>query len=191
MQNWTMASRINTPSPALSRCLVFSERQLVIGEPFEVKITEVNLLYAGCLKIGVTDLNLTDEHVRKNIPLTIKQIPANVWYVTGNEVRYNTKLIGRSMASLDWLRVADRISVELLPTRGLRILLNSEDMNIQFTNVAEELYVVIELQGSTLGVQTISCQGSLSPLRPCSLRLQDSLDLALDPLNKQDSMLGK
>lgn len=32
-------------------------------------------------------------------------------------------------------------------------------------------------------------QGASSPLRPCSLRLQDSLEFGLDPLNKQDSML--
>lgn len=49
--------------------------------------------------------------------------------------------------------------------------------------------MVVELQGCTLSVQTISSQGPLSPLRPCSLRLQDSLDLGLDPLNKHDSML--
>lgn len=53
----------------------------------------------------------------------------------------------------------------------------------------QDLYAVVELQGSTMSVQTISSHGPSSPLRPCSLRLQDSLDLGLDPLNKQDSML--
>lgn len=40
-----------------------------------------------------------------------------------------------------------------------------------------------------MAVQVISSQGPTSPLRPFSLRLQDSLEFGVDPLNKQDSML--
>lgn len=144
-------------------------------------------MLAGFLKIGVTDLNLSDEHVRKNLPVSMKRIPSNVWYVSGNEIRYNTMLLKRSMASLEWLRIGDRITLELTSTRNLRVLLNSEDMNISFSNVAQDVYAVVELQGPVMAVQIISMQVPMSPLRPCSLRLQDSLDL--DPLKNQDSML--
>ncbi|XP_055854149.1 neuralized-like protein 4 [Episyrphus balteatus] len=188
-QNWTVASRVTGASAALSRCLVFSEHPLSVGSPFEVKIVSHNPLFAGCLNIGITDLNLSDEYVRKNIPSSMKRIPANVWYVSGNEVRHNSMLMQRSMASLEWLRVGDRIALEMTQTRTLRILLNSEDMNINFQNVSSDVYVVVELQGSTMAVQVISTQGPTSPLRPCSLRLQDSLEFGVDPLNKQDSML--
>jgi neuralized-like protein 4 len=47
LQNWTVASRCLSPAPALSRCLVFSERPLAICEPFEIKVMELNSLYAG------------------------------------------------------------------------------------------------------------------------------------------------
>lgn len=53
----------------------------------------------------------------------------------------------------------------------------------------QDVHVVVELVGTTMGVQVISAQGPTSPLRPCSLRLQDSLDLGIDPLKNQDSML--
>lgn len=135
-QNWTVASRCSGTGLPLSRCLVFSEHHLVVGETFDIKLLEYNDMLAGGLKIGVTDLNLSDEHFRKNIPISMKRIPANVWYVSGNEMRHNTALVQRSMASLEWLRIGDRITLELTPARTLKIFLNSEDMNIAFGNVA-------------------------------------------------------
>lgn len=189
LQNWTVAVRCT--HSALSRCLVFSERSLIAaGEPFEIRIKEMNTFYAGHIRIGVTDLNLSDEHIRKNIPTTLKRLGANVWYITGNEVRHNNELLRRSLASVEWLRVGDRITLELTATKTLRILLNSEDVNIFFDDVPDNVHVVVELQGSIMAVQIISTtqQTPLSPLRPYNLRLQDSLELGLD-LNKHDSML--
>lgn len=187
LQNWTMAVRCS--NAALSKCLVFSERHLIAGgEPFEIRIKEMNTFYAGHIRIGVTDLNLSDEHIRKNIPMSLKRIGANVWYVSGNEVRHNNELLRRSLASVEWLRVGDRITLELTATKTLRILLNSEDVNIYFDDVPENVYVVAELQGAVMAIQIISTQTPLSPLRPYNLRLQDSLELGLD-LNKHDSML--
>lgn len=189
LQNWTVAVRCT--NTALSRCLVFSERHLIAGgEPFEIRIKEMNQFYAGHIRIGVTDLNLSDEHIRKNIPTTLKRLGANVWYITGNEVRHNNELLRRSLASVEWLRVGDRITLELTATKTLRILLNSEDVNIYFDDVPENVHVVAELQGAIMAVQIISTtqQTPLSPLRPYNLRLQDSLELGLD-LNKHDSML--
>jgi neuralized-like protein 4 len=123
-----------------------------------------------------------------NIILMSSTCPNNP---TGNQVKHNNNLLQRSLASLEWLRVGDRVTIELTPARSLRITLNSEDMNINFQNISDDAFVVVELVGSTIAVQVISSQGPASPLRPCSLRLQDSLEFGIDPLNKQDSMLGR
>ncbi|KAH8270110.1 hypothetical protein KR018_004088, partial [Drosophila ironensis] len=187
-KDWTEASRFTGAGAALSHCLVFSEHPLTAGSPFEIKLTSINSMLAGCLSIGVTDLNLSDDSVRKKLPTSMRRIPANVWYVTGNEVRQNSICLQRSLASLEWLRVDDRITVERVENT-LNILLNSENVNIQFNNVPTDVYVVAELSGSTMGIQVISAQGPASPLRPCSLRLQDSMDFGVDPLNKQDSSM--
>lgn len=61
----------------------------------------------------------------------------------GNEVRHNLKLLNRSMASLEWLRIGDRITLELTANKVLRILLNSEDMNISFPNVSTVIWKYI------------------------------------------------
>ncbi|XP_062133329.1 neuralized-like protein 4 [Drosophila sulfurigaster albostrigata] len=187
-KDWTEASRFTGSTAALSHCLVFSEHPLSVGSPFELKLTSINPMFAGCLSIGITDLNLADESVRKKLPTSLKRIPANVWYVSGNEVRYNSSCLQRSLASLEWLRVDDRITLERVEN-SLNILLNSENVNIQFHNIPNDVYVVAELLGSTMAVQVISTQGPASPLRPCSLRLQDSMDFGMDPLNKQDSSM--
>ncbi|XP_017068306.1 neuralized-like protein 4 isoform X2 [Drosophila eugracilis] len=187
-KDWTEASRFTGAAAPLSHCLVFSEHPLSVGSPFEIKLTSINPMFAGCLSIGVTDLNLSDESVRKKLPTSLRRIPANVWYVSGNEVCFNSSCLQRSLASLEWLRVDDKITLERVEN-SLNMLLNSENVNIQFHNVPNDVYVVAELRGSTMGIQVISAQGPASPLRPCSLRLQDSMDFGVDPLNKQDSSM--
>lgn len=134
-QNWTGANRCTMASAAMTRGLVFSEHHLVIGEPFEIKITEFNESLAGCLRIGVTDINLSDDYIRKHLPNTIGNLPANVWYICNNEIRHNNTIVQYSTCSLEWLRVGDRITLELTSLRTLRVLLNSEDMDIYFSDV--------------------------------------------------------
>lgn len=182
-----------TQGESWSQGLAFSSNVLEMGEHMEVRVTRMNLRNAGCLKIGVTDLNLNDGRLTKNLPPLLRQLPGNNYFVSGDGVWFNKTLLNRSLASLEWLRPEDTLTVELTSSRTVRMLINGEDMNVQFSNVdSRDLYLVVELQGATAGVEIVSTVGPSSPLRPCSLRLQDSLEYVLDPLNsrqQQDSML--
>lgn len=120
----------------MTRGLVFSEHHLIVGEPFEIKITDYNDTLAGCFRVGVSDINLADEYIRKHLPNTIGNLPANVWYICNNEIRQNDLTMRYSICSLEWLRVGDRVTLELTPLRTLRILLNSEDMDICFSDIS-------------------------------------------------------
>lgn len=108
----------------------------MVGEPFEIKITEFNDTLSGCFRVGITDINLGDEYIRKHLPNTIGKLPANVWYISNNEIRHNKSILRYSMCSLEWLRSGDRVTLELTPMRTLRILLNSEDMDICFPDIS-------------------------------------------------------
>ena len=57
-------------------------------------------------------------------------------------MRHNSNIVQRSMASLEWLRTGDRITLELTSVRTLKITLNSEDMNITFPNVSPVCYYI-------------------------------------------------
>lgn len=184
--NQTVAS---TSGESWSEGLCFSSNILEVGEHLEVRVTKMMMRFAGCLKIGVTDLNLNDSRLTKNLPPLLRQLPANTYFVSGDGVWFNKTLQNRSLASLEWLRPGDTLTVELTTARTVRILINGEDMNVQFTNVDNrDLYLVVELRGATTGVEIVSTVGPSSPLRPCSLRLQDSLEYVLDR-QQQDSML--
>lgn len=182
-----------TQGEAWSQGLAFSSNVLEVGEHMEIRVTRMNLKNAGCLKVGVTDLNLNDCRLTKNLPSLVRQLPGNNYFVSGDGVWFNKTLLNRALASLEWLRSGDTLTIELTSSRTVRMLINGEDMNVQFTNVdSRDLYLVVELQGATTGVEIVSTVGPSSPLRPCSLRLQDSLEYVLDPLGsrqQQDSML--
>lgn len=177
-----------TQGEAWSQGLAFSSNVLEVGEHMEVRVTRMNLRHAGCLKVGVTDLNLNDGRLTKNLPALLKQLPGNNYFLSGDGVWFNKTLLNRSLASLEWLRVGDTLTLELTAARTVRVLINGEEMNAQFGNVdSRELYLVVELTGATTAVEIVSTVGASSPLRPCSLRLQDSLEYVLDRQHQQQN----
>lgn len=85
--------------------------------------------------------------------------------------------------SLDWLQVGDKIGLKRTQEANLKFYINGEDMGIAATNVPELVYAIVDLYGSTLAVRVTSNKQPYPPISPnASLRLQDSLELLLDPI---------
>lgn len=85
--------------------------------------------------------------------------------------------------SLDWLRENDKIGLKRTHEGNLKFYINGEDMGVAASNVPEMVHAVVELFGSTIAVSISSSKQASSVISPnASLRLQDSLELLLDPM---------
>lgn len=85
--------------------------------------------------------------------------------------------------SLEWLRVGDKIGLKRTHEGNLKFYINGEDMGIAASNIPEMVYAVIDLFGSTVTINITSSKQQNNVASPnASLRLQDSLELLLDPM---------
>lgn len=85
--------------------------------------------------------------------------------------------------SLEWLRVGDKIGMKRTHEGNLKFYINGEDMGIAVSNIPEMVYAVIDLFGNTVSVNITSSKQQNNAVSPnASMRLQDSLELLLDPM---------
>jgi len=182
--------QLNSDRTVATRCreynnaVLLSETALENNELFEIAIQEVAREWSGCLKIGVLNNETGNWLTSMNLVPGLTSIPSDAWYLMGNEMRH----IGYALAtnyctSLDWLRVGDKIGVKRTHEGNLKFYVNGEDMGVAASDVPEMVYAVIELFGSTVAVNITSSKQQNPAISPnASLRLQDSLELLLDPV---------
>ena len=85
--------------------------------------------------------------------------------------------------SLDWLREDDKIGLKRTQEGNLKFYINGEDMGVAASNIPESIHAIVQLFGSTIAVCITSTKQQNSVVSPsASLRLQDSLELLLDPM---------
>lgn len=103
--------------------------------------------------------------------------------ISGNQVRHKGYVLSLNYCpSLEWLRANDKIGLKVTHDGNLKFYINGEDMGIAASNLPE-VYVVVELFGSTTAVGITSSKQPNTVISPnASLRLQDSLELLLDPM---------
>nr|XP_033337395.1 neuralized-like protein 4 [Megalopta genalis] len=183
--------QLNSDRTVATRCreynnaVLLSETALENNEIFEIAIQEVAREWSGCLKIGVINNESGNWLTSMNLVPGMGSIPSDAWYLTGNEVRHNGYVLCMNYCpSLEWLRVNDKIGVKRTHEGNLKLYINGEDMGVAASNIPEGVYAAIELFGTTMAVNITSTkqqnQAAVSP--NASLRLQDSLELLLDPM---------
>ncbi|KYN44842.1 Neuralized-like protein 4 [Trachymyrmex septentrionalis] len=182
--------QLNSDRIVATRCreynnaVLLSEAALENNELFEIAIQEVAREWSGCLRIGVLSNETGNWLTSMNLVPGMTSVPSDAWYLTGNEVRHmGFTLSSNYCTSLDWLRVGDKIGVKRTHEGNLKFYVNGEDMGVAASDVPEMVYAVIELFGSTVAVNITSSRQQNPAISPnASLRLQDSLELLLDPM---------
>lgn len=182
--------QLNSDRTVATRCreynnaVLLSETALENNEMFEISIQEVAREWSGCLRIGVLSNETGNWLTSMNLVPGMTSVPNDAWYLTGNEVRHTGFVLASNYCpSLDWLRVGDKIGMKRTHESNLKLYINGEDMGVAASDVPEMVYAVIELFGSTVAVNITSSRQQNTAISPnASLRLQDSLELLLDPM---------
>ncbi|XP_076180899.1 neuralized E3 ubiquitin protein ligase 4 [Ptiloglossa arizonensis] len=182
--------QLNSDKTIATRCreynnaVLLSETPLENNEIFEIAIQEVAREWSGCLRIGVISNENGNWLTSMNLVPSMGRIPVDAWYLTGNEVRHNMYVLCMNYCpSLEWLRVGDKIGMKRTHEGNLKFYINGEDMGVAASYIPEMVYAVIELFGSTVAVNITSSKQQNTAVSPnASLRLQDSLELLLDPM---------
>ncbi|XP_012261174.2 neuralized-like protein 4 isoform X1 [Athalia rosae] len=167
-----------------SNAIILSECPLESNEVFEIAIREVAPEWCGSLRIGIMTNNDGNWFTTMNLVPSMTSIPEDSWYLIRNQVRHKGYVLALNYCpSLDWLRAGDKIGIKRTHDGNLKFYINGEDMGVAATNIPELVYVVVELFGSTLAICATSSKQQNIVISPnASLRLQDSLELLLDPM---------
>ncbi|KOC67724.1 Neuralized-like protein 4 [Habropoda laboriosa] len=176
----TVATRCGEPNDAI----LLSETPLENNEIFEIAIQEADRKWSGCLRIGVVKNESGKWLTSINLVPGIGSISTDAWYLIGNEVRHNGYVLCMNYCpSLEWLRVGDKIGMKRTHEGNLKFYINGEDMGVAASDIPEMVYAVVDLFGSTVAVHITSTKQQNNAVSPnASLRLQDSLELLLDPM---------
>ncbi|XP_057662897.1 neuralized-like protein 4 [Diorhabda carinulata] len=162
--------RLATRSKDFSSSIVFSATPLLQDEMFEVSLTNLTKHMAGTLSVGVTEVPPA---------LFSNNISAKCYYLTGNELRYQNKVLQFFTPNLNWLTCNDRIGLLKTSDGNLKVFINGEELSVNFPPLPEVLYAVFDLRGCCAEIGVTSHKANnISPLN--SARLQDSLEIVLD-----------
>ncbi|KAK5646861.1 hypothetical protein RI129_005325 [Pyrocoelia pectoralis] len=165
----SQAGRIAVRGKELSHCIAFSSTCLVQDELYEFTILSLASQFCGTLCLGITTAEPS---------VTIGSLPPDSCYITGNQMRMKNKVLHQFTPNLNWLRGGDRLGLLRIHDGCVKILINSEELHLNFPNIGENIYAIVELRGSCSAVVVTSRKVPISPITV--VPLQDSLEFVLE-----------
>ena len=153
------ASRKRSPTQAL----VFSAHALEVDELFEVKIDEVDVMFSGGIKVGLTTFNVNASEATK-ISQDLSKL-SDSWWLEGSSVLRNGQVIKQNYGPcLERLSVGDKVGVKRTQDGAMKIVINGEDVGAACSGLcAVGIRAVISLSGTIVGVSVTSSHKVFSP----------------------------
>lgn len=164
----------------LRNCFAYSATPLALNDIFEIAIISLDPHLSGTVSVGLSlDPPNSTCHITGSYQSLQLVLHPKIVFFLGNEFLVNNKVVQHFTPHLRWLRIGDRVSLQRDQEGVVRATINSEVLPLHFPSFTEDVYVVVELKGNCSAVAVTSRSTPPSPLT--SVRLQDSLELVLEP----------
>ena len=161
---------------ATAQCLVFSAHCLEVEEIFEIKIEDLDVLFRGGIKLGLTTFNPGSQEGNVKISPDLTTLPL-CWWLDGSSVfRSGQDLKHNYGPCLERLTLGDRLGVKRTQDGAMKIVINGEDVGVACTGVAAYVRAVFCLAGQVTAISVTSSHKVSSPQEESqSTHPQDSL----------------
>ena len=168
----TVAKRKRCPA----QCLVFSAHCLEVEELFEVRIDDLDILFRGGIKIGLTTFNPLTQEGSLKLSHDLAQLQHCCW-VDGSSVLKSSQVVKHNYGPcLERLSVGEKVGVKRSLDGAMKIVINGQDVGAACTGVAAGVRAVISLSGDVTAVSVTSSHKLTSPQEESqSTHPQDSL----------------
>ena len=161
---------------APAQCLVFSAHWLEVEEIFEIKIEDLDLLFRGGIKLGLTTFNPQSQEASTKISPDLANLQL-CWWLDGSSVFRSGQALKHNYGPcLERLTVGDRLGVKRTQDGAMKIVINGEDVGVACTGLAATVRAVFSLSGQVTAISVTSSHKVSSPQEESqSSHPQDSL----------------
>ncbi|XP_068128040.1 neuralized-like protein 4 [Hyperolius riggenbachi] len=143
------------PAQEFNQGLVLSNRRLLPGEVFTVRLDRKMNSWSGSMEIGLT----TQDPSLLDFPSSATGLKGGSWIVSGCSVLEDGRSIMEEYGQdLDQLGEGDRVGVQRTLSGELHLWVNGRDCGTAATGIPPGVWAVVDLYGKCTQITVLSCQ---------------------------------